>query len=172
MKRKVKQNNLIRFIQLLLFTTIVVVCYSLSKFYTASAGETTAIIGKPVVTTTINEIVLEGLKPGTSKSYRFQVSNYDTNNKISDIEMAYTIEIQYERYLPLNFELKKVDNDIIVGNNLLNNNITEPVNMGKEKYAQEYELTIKWDETEKNYKYSEEIDCVEILLNSYQLKIN
>ena len=169
-RKKVKQNNLIRLIQILLFTTIVVVCYSLSKFYTASAGDVTAIIGKPIVTSTLNEIVLENLQPGASKTYRFVVSNYNAD-KVSDIEMTYTIEIKSEKYLPLIFELRKVENNARLGDNLLNNNITEPINMGKEEYMQEYELTIKWDENEKNYKYSDEIDCVEIMLNSYQLNV-
>lgn len=168
MNRRVKKNNVTKLIQILLFTTIIVACYSLSKFYTASAGAVTAILGKPIVTTTLEEIVLEDLKPGESRNYRFEVSNYD-KDKTSDTEMAYTIEIQSEKYLPLKYELRKVENGESVGENLLNNNITENVNMGTEKYLQEYELTIIWDENEKDYKYSEEIDCVEVLLNSYQV---
>lgn len=165
--RKVKKNNITKLFQILLFTTIIVACYSLSKFYNASAGKATAILGQPIATTTLEEIILEDLKPSETKKYKFKVSNYK-NDKISDIDMTYTLQIKSERYLPINFELKKLENNIPTGENLLKNNITEKINMGKEKYEQEYELSITWDEKDKNYKYSKEIDYVEIVLNSYQ----
>lgn len=167
MNKRVRKNNVIKLIQILLFTTIIVVCYSLSKFYRAQAGETTAILGKPIVTTNLQEIIIENLSPGQKQTYLFKVSNYE-DNKISDVDMSYTIEIQSEKYLPLQFELKIVENGTSIGENLLKNNVTETIHMGIEKYEQEYELTILWDENEKNYQYSEEIDYVEILLNSYQ----
>ena len=40
--------------------------------------------------------------------------------------------------------------------------------MGTEKIDNEYELTVIWDESEKGYQFSDEIDYVNILLNSYQ----
>ena len=43
--------------------------------------------------------------------------------------------------------------------------------MPTDKYEQEYQLTVSWNGDEKNYLYSNEIDCVKIIVDSYQKAI-
>lgn len=171
MKRKTarKNSNVAKVVQILLFTTVIVVCITFSKYKTALGGKATAIIGNPK-TTVVDEVVLTELKPGDSITSNFKVKNFD-ENKTSDISMVYTIKLETEKYLPLNFELKKVENGEIQEENLLNNNITQEIEMPTDKYEQEYQLTVSWNGDEKNYLYSNEIDCVKIIVDSYQKAI-
>ena len=58
MKRKTarKNSNVAKVIQILLFTTVIVVCITFSKYKTALGGKATAIIGNPK-TTVVDEVV-------------------------------------------------------------------------------------------------------------------
>lgn len=167
MKNRIRKNNLAKAVQIFLFTTVIVTCITFSKYKTTVTGSAGVIIGSPKITTTVEEVILSDLKPGESKKYYFTISNYD-EQKETDIEMLYTIEIQTGKYLPLNFELRKVENGITVEENLLTGNLSKTINLGKDKIDNKYELTVIWNESEKNYQFSEEIDYVKILLNSYQ----
>ena len=168
-KRVNKNNNFTIIIQVLLFTTVIVTCITLSKYRTALGSKATVIIGNPK-TTLSDEIELTDLKPGNSITSNFKVRNFEKENK-SDINMIYTIKLETGNYLPLKFELKKIENGEVNGDNLLSNNVTQEFEMATEKYEQEYQLTVSWDSEEKNYLYSNEIDYVKIILESYQKTI-
>ena len=105
-KRVNKNNNFTIIIQVLLFTTVIVTCITLSKYRTALGSKATVIIGNPK-TTLIDEIELTDLKPGNSITSNFKVRNFEKENK-SDINMIYTIKLETGNYLPLKFELKKL----------------------------------------------------------------
>lgn len=171
MKRKtaIKNNNVTKAVQILLFTTVIVVCITFSKYKTALGSKATAIIGNPK-TTVVDEVILTEMKPGDSITSNFKVRNFD-ESKTSDIPMIYTIKLETRNYLPLNFELKKVENGEVQSENLLSNNITQEVEMEANKYEQEYQLTVNWNSEENNYLYSNEIDCVKIIVESYQKAI-
>lgn len=172
MKRKVaiKNNNLLKTVQLLLFTTVIVACMALAKYKTAMGSKVTAIMANPK-TVFIDEVNLKSLKPGSSITSNFKVKNYEENS-VSDVIMIYTIKIETGKYLPLEFEIKKVNNGEVENQNLLmQNNSTLEIEMPAEKYEQEYQITVKWADTEKNYLYSDEIDYVKIIVDSYQKSV-
>ena len=166
---KKRKRNTVKIIQILLFTTVIVVCVTLSKYKTALATKATAVFANPK-TILIDEINLDELRPGESITTNFRITNSE-KEKTSDVQMIYTIAIETGNYLPLKFDLKKIENGESVGSNLLNEGGTEEIEMPKNKYDQEYQLTITWDNSEKNYLYSDEIDYVKIIMNSYQKSI-
>lgn len=173
-----KRNRLYLFAQILLITTILAVCLTLSKYKTVSESEVTTIVALNEFSTTINDINLDKLGPNTASSnYRFKIQNFDpeNNSKISEINLNYTIQIKSGNYLPLKFELHPIiDGTVVQEENLFSNNtgnITDSIifNAGVAT-INEYMLVIKWDSEEKDYKYSDEIDFVQILVNCSQTK--
>lgn len=164
-----RKKNTAKIIQILLFTTVIVACITLSKYKTALATKATAIFANPR-TILVDEIDLDKLKPGESITSNFRITNSE-NEKTSDVQMIYTIAIETGNYLPLKFDLRKIENGEAIGDNLLNEGGTEEIEMPKSKYDQEYQLTITWDNNEKNYLYSDEIDFVKVIMNSYQKSI-
>lgn len=171
-----KRRWLSKAIQLLLLTTIMVSCLALAKYKNTVASSGTAVIANAHMQTTLDTIILQEMKPGDSKEYNFEVKNYTEDSgkdNISDVAMAYTIAIETGNYLPLTFELVNISEDGTNSNeNLLTNNITNEITIGPEKTRAKYKLKVNWNENNKNYKYSDEIDYVKILINSYQVDPN
>ncbi len=158
-----------RIIQVLLITSTIAICVTLSKQVTGFGGKATAIFAKPR-TMMIDEINLDKLKPGESITSNFKVTNHN-ENQISDVPMLYKISIKTENYLPLKFELREIVEGNVETENLLKNGQTEEIELPISKCEREYQITVTWDETEKNYLYSSEIDSVKIVIDSYQKSV-
>lgn len=172
MRRKtaIKNNNLLKTVQLLLFTTVIVACFALAKYRTAMGSSVVAIMANPKTIFT-DQVNLSSLKPGGSITSNFVVKNYNENG-ISDVSMIYVIKIETGKYLPLEFTINKINDGQPEGENLLQqDNSTLKIEMPTEKYEQEYQITVKWKDEEKNYLYSDEIDYVKIIVDSYQKSI-
>ena len=110
-------------------------------------------------------------------NYRFKIQNFDTNdtNKIAQTAMEYTIQVKSGSLLPLNFELREIIDGTVQDVNLLGDNtgnITDLITFSAgNATTHEYMLIINWDENEKNYKYSGEVDYVQIVVNGNQVEI-
>ncbi len=168
-----KNKRMSRAIQLLLVTTAIVSCIAISKYRSAQATDVTAVIANVNMQATIDEVVLNEMKPGVTQEYTFSVKNYtEGNSDASNVQMIYTLEIETGRYLPLEFELLDITEDIGSTQNLLVNNKTNDIRIGPDKQQKDYKLIIKWNESEKTHKYSSEIDYAKIILNSYQSNPN
>ena len=72
MRRKtaIKNNNLLKTVQLLLFTTVIVACVALAKFRTAMGSSVVAIMANPKTIFT-DQVNLSSLKPGGSITSNF-----------------------------------------------------------------------------------------------------
>lgn len=152
-------------------TSIIVMTITFSKYKSKSKIVDSASVARPVMSLS-NDVLNISINPqDNEKSYIFEVSNYDSKNKL-EVTMQYRIEVNTSNNLPLNFELYKYDENTKdkVGENLLITNTTENEIMSYEqKTTNKYILKIKWDENEKNYLYSKEIDYIELTLNSKQI---
>lgn len=177
-RNRIKVNKVAITVQILLITTIIAVCLTLSKYETAVASEVTTIVALNEFSTTITDIELEQLGPESpSSNYRFKIQNFDTNdtNKIAQTAMEYTIQVKSGSLLPLNFELREIIDGTVQDVNLLGDNtgnITDLITFSAgNATTHEYMLIINWDENEKNYKYSGEVDYVQIVVNGNQVEI-
>ena len=102
------------------------------------------------------------------KEYVFKVSNKE-EDKISEVAMEYTLEINNANNLPVEFELYSCKSGVTDNTNLLDNNKTSKIKLGLNDEEQEYKLKIKWNQENKNYQYAKVIDYVQIVLNSSQI---
>ena len=58
----------------------------------------------------------------------------------------------------------------MIGEDLLTNSKSDNITIGfGEKEIRTYILKIKWKDDDKNYLYSKEIDCLQLVLNSEQV---
>lgn len=174
MKSIKRKNHASRLIQVLLCTTIIVACITLSKYKSSMASKTTAQIAKATLTSNIDEIVLNDMEPGNVKEYYFEVGSTEER----DVAMLYTVKLETGSYLPLSFELRRVQTETgegtqeVLGENLLTNgNSTSEIDMPMEDKTHKYKLIVKWDEQDKNYEYSTEIDYVDIVIYAYQASV-
>lgn len=175
---KFKINKVVIIVQVLIITTIIAVCLTLSKYKTSVASDVTTVVALNEFSTTITDIELEKLGPESpSSNYRFKIQNFDTEdtNKIAQTAIEYVIQVKSGSLLPLKFELREIIDGTVQDTNLLSENtgnITDTITFsaGNAK-THEYMLIINWDENEKNYKYSGEIDYIQILVNGKQIEI-
>ena len=149
---------------------------------TTMASQTNTSSAIPVISLASNtlNVDLEINPTDKEQNYIFQVSNYNKqkdddgiiSDVVSEVRMQYKLQVKALDILPIEFELYNYDNENnkVLGENLLNNNITENILMDfGEKTTQTYELKIKWKNNKDNYLYSKEIDCVQLVLNSEQV---
>lgn len=136
------------------------------------------------VGTTTKKIELERLVPSTTPyQYYFDVSNFSDEKK-SNVDLKYTIEVSTTTNLPLNYKIYKVENDItdIVDSSSY---VTDENGMYFKKFISNTEHTFKynnkttdkyllWVEFPLEYKnnpeyYESVIDLVEITIKAEQL---
>ena len=167
MKLKITSDKLIL---LCIITTIIVATMSLSKFKSSMATSSNAKAAVPIIDLSSTTLDVP-IAPLEEKTYTFSVAN-NKDEQQSETVMEYTLQIKSLRNLPLEFELYNYDNDEIGENNLLSGsgNVTEKIQMGiDENTLHTYQLKIKWSSDETDYKYSQEADYVQIILNSSQV---
>jgi len=165
---KMKSNkNLIKYISLLIITTIIVVCLSFSKYYSTIAGIKTTKVAVPIINME-GTIILEDLAPGKENAYEFSINNGKEN--ATETTMKYKIKIETQKDLPLIITLHE-QNGVTLSENLLDDAMTTAENImtTEEIITKNYVLKVKWDDNYKSYKYASEIDYINIIVDSEQV---
>lgn len=168
-----RKNKLLLFA--VIITTIIVATFAISKYQSTLASKSGTMTAIPVISLTSNtlNVNLEIDPISKEQDYIFQVSNYnDDLENISEVTMQYNLQIKTLNILPLEFELYNYDeeNNEMIGEDLLTNSKSDNITIGfGEKEIRTYILKIKWKDDDKNYLYSKEIDCLQLVLNSEQV---
>lgn len=166
-----KKNK--RLFAAVIVTSIIVIIIAISKYKTTMAlKDTHTKIATPIVTFTSNELEIQLDPINNEKTYEFEVSNYNEETN-SEVSMGYNLEIETAGNLPLKYELYDYDEQ---GNQNTTNLLTVNGNMTQDKKLEagsktkdKYILKIIWNEDEKNYLYSKELDFIKVKLNSEQI---
>ena len=148
--------------------TIISATLSISGYKTVSSSTDNAREAIPVINISSNllNIAIEINPLKEIPDYVFEVSNYD-EQKESEVSMEYNLQIKTSNSLPLEFEIYNYYDDNKT--NLLVNNSTNKIKMDVGQENNKYGLKIKWKENQKNYLYSQEIDYIQLILNSEQI---
>ena len=85
--------------------------------------------------------------------------------------MKYTIKLETKSDLPLTITLHEKQEDGTISENLLDNAMEtqEKVMTTEKEVTTNYILKVKWDDTYKDYRYSNEIDYINIIVDSEQV---
>ena len=132
------------------------------------SGGDSAQVAVPIINLEENTLDININPNDLEKEYVFKVSNKE-EDKISEVAMEYTLEINNANNLPVEFELYSCKSGVTDNTNLLDNNKTSKIKLGLNDEEQEYKLKIKWNQESKNYQYAKVIDYVQIVLNSSQI---
>lgn len=164
--QKIKPINIL--VLLCIITTIILISVSISKYTNVISGGDSAQVAVPIINLEENTLDININPNDLEKEYVFKVSNKE-EDKISEVAMEYTLEINNANNLPVEFELYSCKSGVTDNTNLLDNNKTSKIKLGLNDEEQEYQLKIKWNQENKNYQYAKVIDYVQIVLNSSQI---
>lgn len=152
-----------------LITSIIISTLTLSKYKTTLASKDKARVATPVISLSSSSLNV-GIEINSNieiPDYVFEVSNYD-EQKESEVTMDYVLRVKTSNSLPLEFELYNYEDETQA--NLLTGNSTSKIRMdANQKTNQKYGLKIKWNKNQKDYLYSNEIDYIQLVLNSEQV---
>lgn len=138
--------------------------YSMGKEASSTTIETNAKIAEPILVVENNPIVeVNGKKQ--KEYYEFKVKNYKENGEVTQIDLAYYIEILSKTEAAISFKLYKNNQEIP-----LENNKTADMKLEKENQQEDdYRLEIIYDKT-KNQSIEDIIQEVQIKVHSEQMK--
>ena len=172
MKRLKRNGKMGKLLFCFFVTTIITTVLTLSKYKSTTEGTSNTKIAFPSVELNSARIIETELNPDiTEKQYIFSVSN-KTEEKRTEVTMKYNIQINTLSDLPLQFELYTYNNNQKGETNLLqgNGNTTDYINFSfDEDKENQYMLVIKWNQAEKDYRYNNTIDYIQICANSVQV---
>lgn len=178
---KLKVEICILFI--LLISLLFLVPYTLSRFKTEARSDAVMDIAFFVANDeyTHEEITLDDMTPGDSKSYTFSVSNFIDNNR-TDVNIDYYVEIATTTNLPLDYELYSIDGDnqtnAIISDEIISDDDGTYFRIIKtsNKYfnfndnlTDYYKLTVNFENEYKNFKYQGVSENIEIRINAKQI---
>lgn len=171
------------------FMTLVIFPFALSKYQTTATGNVNSNIAFYLFKADyqVQRIKLADLEPSnTPHVYTFSVSNQN-NNKVSDVDIEYTLRIVTTTNLPLRYQLyKNEDYQSNDSTNLINGNNTTIAQDDDDTYFQtftfsteqllyaipktnNYTLVIYYDVTNKESKYQDTIESIRIIIDSKQI---
>lgn len=111
-----------------------------------------------------NDSCIEISSPNKRGVYNFKIKNYDENDKITDVNLQYKIEIK-SKSEDLRFKLYEKTDEI-----KLTNNQTDYISISNNKKEErQYSLTIYYDENDVE-KVEDIIDQVQLKIHSEQIK--
>ena len=138
--------------------------YSMGKEHSSTNIETNAKIAEPILVVE-NSPTLEINGKKQKEYYDFKVKNYRENGEITQIDLAYHIEILSQTQEAISFKLYKNKQEIP-----LENNKTADMKIEKEKAQEdEYHLEIIYDHT-KNTSIHDIFQEIQIKVHSEQIK--
>lgn len=164
--KKIKNRK--RELTLVLVSTMVLALffsgYSMGKEYSSTSIEASSKIAEPILIVENNPVVeINGKKQ--KEYYEFKVKNYRENGEVTQIDLAYNIEILSKTEKTISFKLYKNDQEIP-----LENNKTTDMKLEKENRQEDcYQLEIIYDKT-KSYSIEDIIQEVQIKVHSEQIK--
>lgn len=162
---------------------------ALSKYQTTATGNVNSNIAFYLFKTDyqVQRIKLTDLEPSnTPHVYTFSVSNTN-NNKVSDVDIEYTLRIVTTTNLPLRYQLYENENyqannatNLITSNNTSialdqDNTYFQTFTFNSENLlystpkTNNYTLVIYFDATNKDAKYQDTIESVRIIIDSRQI---
>ena len=166
------------------FITLVLFPFTLSKYETNTTGNVNSNIAFYLFKADyqVQRIKLADLKPSSEAHvYTFSVSNQN-NNKVSDVDIEYTLRIVTTTNLPLRYQL--YENENYQSNNATNlinaNNSTIAPDQDGTYFQREellystpktnnYTLVVYYDTTNKEAKYQDTVESVRIIIESRQI---
>ena len=166
-KIDLSKNNL-KVITIVLILLVILILfltgYSLSKSFSEIKISSVSEINNPVIVVNSNEKIKVTAEKNIGE-YRFSVQNYN-ENEINEALLHYMIEIEANVDESINFELYKDDEKIP-----LNNNITDYIDIGKDKKEEHnYLLKIIYDKNKSKNIY-DIIEKIQIKVHTEQKKI-
>lgn len=171
------------------FMTLVLFPFTLSKYETTTTGNVNSNIAFYLFKADyqVQRIKLADLKPSNEPHvYTFSVSNQN-NNKVSDVDIEYTLKIVTTTNLPLRYQLYKNENyQSNSATNLITTNNTTITPDDDGTYFQTFEFTreellystpktnnytlvVYYDTTNKEAKYQDTVESVRIIIESRQI---
>lgn len=164
-----KSKSTKNIVVLTMLTTIIVMCFSLSKYESSVAGTTEATIALLANSVKTNLTNITG-RPGDIFEYKITITNYEEEN-ICEVSEEFNISLSVTTNLPLSIRIYKDEN------------FKEELTANSEGYyeddsfrfvaGEESEITIyiriEWEETESDYLYSQELDSITLYTNITQL---
>ena len=138
---------------------------SMGKQYSSTNIETNGKIAEPIITVENSPIIkIDGKKE--REYYNFKIKNYKENGEVTQIELAYNLEILFQTEESISFKLYKNNEEI-----LLENNKTASMNLKKEIVQEDdYQLEIIYDKT-KNCWSDDIIQDVQIKVHAEQMRV-
>lgn len=174
MKNKKQKNRKLKIENLLLLciiTTIAITTLTLSRYETTVAGNDSTRVAIPIINLSSNVLNVTVSPINPMQEYIFSVSNTE-ETKSSEVSMEYTIKVNSFGNLPLEFELYTFNNNTEGIENLFEGNGTttsSSIIRIEDNQVRTYKLKIKWKENNKDYKLSNTIDYVQVILDSKQV---
>lgn len=167
----------------LLIGLLILVPFTLSRFKTESRADATIDIAFFVTNDTYNyqEITLVDMVPGDTKDYTFSVSNFKDDLR-TEVNLKYNVEVLTTTNIPLEYELylnnNGVDNEIVDTNEIIQDDdntyfrsiktIEKDFNFNENK-TDIYRLVIKYPSEQKDIKYQDSAENIEIRVNAKQV---
>lgn len=172
-RKSTKKISVGKLIFLFLITTIIVTILTLSKYYSTTAGKSDAKVAFPLIELNSEQVLETDINPTSEeKEFIFAVAN-NRDEQRTQVTMKYTIQIKTLNNLPLEFELYTYENNIRGEQNLLQGkgNTTDYILLDDVESDEEnpYILIIKWEEGQKDYRYNNTIDYVQVVVNGVQI---
>lgn len=150
---------LILFLIILFLTTGYAFAKNMSQIMLNSKTE----VAEPILIVE-NDSCIEISSPNKRGVYNFKIKNYDENDKITDVNLQYKIEIK-SKSEDLRFKLYEKTDEI-----KLTNNQTDYISISNNKKEErQYSLTIYYDENDVE-KVEDIIDQVQLKIHSEQIK--
>lgn len=163
-KIKIKKRELTLILVSFMVLALFFSGYSMGKEFSSTSIETNAKIAEPILIVENNPIVeVNGKKQ--KEYYQFKVKNYKENGEVTQIDLAYHIEILSKTEKTISFKLYKNNEEIP-----LENNKTADMKLQKENPQEDcYQLEIIYDKT-KNQSIEDIKQEVQIKVHSEQMK--
>lgn len=181
-KEKFKFFNKITLIILGILVLLLIIRGTMASFETNGSGKARADIAFYVldVSRQTESLKISDIKPNDSDNvYTIDVSNY-LNNKITDVDMEYSLSIRTTTNIPVTYSLYLNDDTT----NIMSNRTLEKDSNGTYFYKYDsisktfshgvsrrdsYKLVINFSSKYKNYDYQGLIDSIEISVNAKQV---
>ena len=177
MKKAVNKKLINKIYVVLLMTLLIALCIimpiSYGRYLASSKDSASASISNFIISNSYennNVIDLSDFKPGESRSFVYEVYNYN-DSKTCEVRMSYSIEVKSFNVLPLVLSITPNESkdsyaDVNSSNPLLyENGVFEAAS--KEKHT--YTINITWDENITDNSYSGEIDAIKIIIIAKQI---
>ncbi len=168
---------------ILLLCLLILIPFTLSRFKTESRADAIVDIAFFVANDlyTHQEITLDDMIPGDVKNYTFSVSNYKDSDR-TEVNLKYNVEVLTTTNIPFQYELylvnNGVDEQIVESSEIIQDEFDTYFNSIKtstrdfnfmENQTDTYKLVVKFPIEQKDTKYQDSAENIEINVNAKQI---